>query len=74
MGGISKIFTGLFGGGDTPDPPAPVLPPTKSDAAPAGGTARRAATARGRAATIITGELGVLDGNPNQRKKLLGVG
>jgi hypothetical protein len=56
----------------TPAAPEVVMPAARTDAAAAAEPIRRTATARGRAATILTGELGAA-GMPGQRRRL-GVG
>lgn len=63
----------IFGGGGKTEVIQPITPPKREEAQPAADMARRNATARGRAATILTDELGVTGGTTNKRRQL-GVG
>ena len=68
---VNKVLDplGLFQKTKTPDVPAPIQPPSREDASSAADIARREATARGRAQTVLTNELGV-GGNTNKRRTL----
>jgi hypothetical protein len=71
---LTRAITGKGGGDRTPEAPQAVAPPVRADAAPAADMARRQATARGRASTILTDELGVGGVDTTNRRRLLGVG